>query len=159
LDSNSSSISSDPFSVCFCTNHSLDCDRSSEEVEVQRGQTFTIALVAIGQGDSMVPAVIRTQFKSAQHCHTGLAENPAVQLHGKQCQSLPYTVFSAEDYVELTVFAEGPCRDLGRAGRTIQVHLVPCPLGFCHGQTSAPARCSPEETPSPYIPVNFSARA
>ena len=130
LESNSSSISSDPFSVCFCSNHSLNCGRSTMTFRVQRGQTFIVPLVATGQGNGIIPAVIRAQFKYANLSHTGLAQNQAIQQGEKHCQPLQYTIFSAEDYVELTIFAEGPCRDLGKARRTIQVHLLPCPVGF-----------------------------
>ena len=134
--SDSSSISSVAMTVCFCKNDSLSCDQSNFTVYVQRGDIFEVPLVAIGQANGIVPAVIRTQFKFANLKHTGFGQNQAVQWSRKQCHPLTFALTSAEDYVELTVFADGLCRDIGESSRTIAVHLLECFVGFqlSHGE-------------------------
>ena len=134
--SDSSSISSVPMTVCFCKNDSLSCDQSNFTVYVQRGEIFKVPLVAVGQANGIVPAVIRTQFKLANLKHTGFGQNQAVQWSRKQCHPLTFALTSAEDYVELTIFADGLCRDIGESSRTITVHFLDCFVGFqlSHGE-------------------------
>ena len=140
--SNTSAIASDPFGICFCENRSLNCDLSTTVFNVQRGQTFSISLAATGQANGIVPTTVRAQFKETDYQHTGLAPNQASQQSGLQCQTFNYTVFSAEDFVELTMYADGPCRDLGNSSRSVQVNLLECSVGFqlsqgnciCHPQ-------------------------
>ena len=140
--SNSSSISSDPFTVCFCENQSLRCDQKVAIFHVRRGEEFSVSLAAAGQANGIVPAVVRAQFNQIDILDTALAPNQAIQQSGQHCQPFNYTVFSAKDYVELSLYADGPCRDLGNSSRTVQVHLLDCPIGLqlafgrciCHPQ-------------------------
>ena len=134
--SNSSSISSVAMTVCFCKNDSLSYDQSNFTVYVQRGEIFKVPLVAVGQANSIVPAVIRAQFKLPNLKHTGFGQNQAVQLSSKQCHPLTFALTSAEDYVELSVFADGLCKDIGESSRTIAVHFLDCFVGFqlSHGE-------------------------
>ena len=140
--SNTSIIASDPFQVCVCKNQSLSCELNTTTFNVRRGQTFSISLAATGQANGIVPTTVRAQFKETDYQHTGLAPNQAAQQSGLQCQTFNYTVFSAEDFVELTVYADGPCRDLGDSSLLVQVKLMECSVGFqlsqgnciCHPQ-------------------------
>ena len=54
---NTSTISSDPFCICPCQNNLPDCSESNITLSLCPGEThYTGSVVAIGQGNGIVPA-------------------------------------------------------------------------------------------------------
>ena len=138
-------ISSDPFQLCFCLNNT-NCSTRFVEVFARRGQKIHLHVIAVGQGNGSVPAVVRAQFPTITFSNSFLGESEEIQSAGKMCTDLQYTVFSPDNSVEFIMYADGPCRDLGDSSLTIRVHLLPCPIGF---QLSA-ATCICDSTIQPY---------
>ena len=46
------------------------------------------------------------------------------------CSQISYNLYSTEDFEELVLYPDGPCRDTGVATAIINVTLLPCPAGF-----------------------------
>ena len=129
-DDLTSVISSDPFQLCFCFENITDCSTSSVKFYVRRGQPFVVQVIALGQANGSVPTLIRAQFPSFSYPDSFLGNSAPIQESGKTCTELQYSVFSPQDSVELTVFANGPCRDIGDTSHSIRVNLLPCSIGF-----------------------------
>ena len=137
---NASIISSDPFRVCLCNNSQPDCSQRIATYNTYPGETFSVPVVAVGQSNGIVPALINTDVQP-----TGVTiDDPQhIQEADKTCTTIHYTIFSTSNDSEvfLTLFAEGPC---GVQGDTLQIEvsLSPCPEGFALSKVGA---CSCEE--------------
>ena len=57
-DNTTSSISSDPFRICPCVNHHPNCSKRNKTLSIYPGETFTVSVVAVGQRNGSVPAVV-----------------------------------------------------------------------------------------------------
>ena len=66
-----SSISSDPYRVCRCTNSEPDCSKSHHSVEIFSGQQLQLSLVGVGQRNATVPAVILSYTDPPQSTDAG----------------------------------------------------------------------------------------
>ena len=125
-----SPIASDPLQLCFCYKNKTDCNQLSTDVlYVRRGEPFQVPVIALGQANGSVPILVRAQFPSSYN-QSFLGNTEDNQRSGKTCVELQYTVFSPQDSVEVTVYADGPCRDLGKSSRSIRINFLPCPIGF-----------------------------
>ena len=127
-----SPIASDPLELCFCYNNTPSCSqKQTDTLYVRRGQPFSVSVVALGQANGSVPTIVRAQFptlNSRQNSYLGSGEG--IQESGVMCTELQYSLFSSGDSVDVTVFANGPCRDIGNSLRTMRVSFLPCHLGF-----------------------------
>ncbi len=116
-------IASGAYELCIC-HDSQECIRSMG-VELFRGQSFSLSLLAIAQGgiptSTLITAVTRTSRLSA-------LQN--VQALPKGCSNLTYHLYSADDHDQLILYPDGPCRDRGLARVTLNVTFLPCPGGF-----------------------------
>ena len=127
-DSNTSQgITSQPYGLCVCngSDRSQECARSKGFV-IHRGQTFTVPLFAIAQGDSFASTMV-----TAITSHTAslkLMQSP--QHLPPYCSNLTFNLYSTEENEKLTLYPEGPCHDTGNAKVTITLVLLPCPHGF-----------------------------
>ena len=123
-------ITSDPVQVCFCFNGYPDCSYLETDLrKVKRGESFVVSLIAVDQVGEPVIASIQSSLKFTQ---SGLGEGQLFQSVTNNCTDLKFNVFSSEPYEQLTLYADGPCKDadLSRRNITIQFLHCTCPIGF-----------------------------
>ena len=125
-----SAISSSPFKVCPCENNRPKCETSIVKRQVYPGEKITLPVVAVGQRNGAVPAVIRRYVQNSDKLGE-LQESQSVHQH---CTNLFYTIpWSAALVVEILLYVEGPCsREALKEGNFFRVslQLLPCPVGF-----------------------------
>ena len=63
--SNNSLISSDPYRVYLCKDNQQDCNQSKITREIFLGSTLLVPVVALGQRNGIVPAVIQSYRSDA----------------------------------------------------------------------------------------------
>jgi predicted outer membrane repeat protein len=125
-DTTSRTIASKPYELCFCSsNAKRDC-YDSQNIEVYRGQRFTVSLVAIDQTSSFVLTTVTAKTSSRSWVYNG----QRTQKIFKNCTNVHYQLYSTNTYEELTLYPDGPCHDVGLATAVINVTFKPCPIGF-----------------------------
>ena len=123
-------ITSDPVQVCFCFNGYPDCSYLETDLrKVKRGESFVVSLIAVDQAGEPVIASIQSSLKFTQ---SGLGEGQLFQSVTNNCTDLKFNVFSSEPYEQLTLYADGPCKDADLSRRNITIQFLPCtcPIGF-----------------------------
>ena len=130
IDNNvSSAISSEPFRVCFCDGNGVpDCEKNISVNNIVRGEIFTLSAVTVGQVNFTVPSSIKADFGNSSS--TTLNRLQRVQDTGNTCTNISYRLFSAEKFITMILFPDGPCRDTGIARREVNITFLPCPDGF-----------------------------
>ena len=123
-------MSSDPYRLCVCVDNHPDCSQSNTTREVFPGATIGIPVVALGQYDGAVPAVIQTYTSE----RTRLGPLQHTQWSNNTCTNLQYTVGptignSTWNEATLTLYTDEPCSTLGFP-LEVFVTFLPCPLGF-----------------------------
>ena len=97
---------------------------TSDTLYVRRGEPFNVSVVALGQGNGAVPIIIRAQFPPTNNS-SFLSGAQDIQESGDTCSELQYSVFSSRESVEVVVYADGPCRDIGNSSRLIAINFLP----------------------------------
>ena len=140
----SKDVSSKPYSLRVCTAKGM-------QVEVYRGQKFTVPLQAemqYGNTSTIVTAIT----SSTARLETYQTSQPLPDY----CASLSYAVYSNESHEQLVLYPDGPCRDTGTARVVIDVTLLFCPDGFSQSGESCicedrlhdyPVNCTIADTP------------
>ena len=61
-----------------------------------------------------------------------LGEGQYLQRIGSNCDNITYSITSPKQHVELVIYIEGPCKDLGISPLRVPIAFIPCncPLGF-----------------------------
>ena len=104
-------VSSYPVKLCFCNNSQLDCRYNVPTKLLKKGESFTVALVAVDQVNHTISdTTIRAYLTFAE---SGFDEGQLIQKTGDFCTDLTYSVTSTHEYEQVVVYAEGPCRDSG----------------------------------------------
>ena len=139
------SISSDPFQVCMCEDGIANCSRLSLEIIVQvyPGELLQLPVVATGQRDGVVPAVVRAYFPVSDG-NTSLAQFQDTQNVETDCTDLYYQMRSSvvNKTAMLVLYADGPC---GTDGLVLKISLqfLPCPPGFSLSSSEMICGCEP----------------
>ena len=123
-------ITSRPIQVCFCFNDYPDCSYlEPDRREVKKGQLFMVSLVAVDQVGRPVRASIQSSLKFSP---SGLSEGQLFQRVTNSCTDLTFNVFSANRIEELSLYADGPCKDAELSKRIVRIRFLPCtcPIGF-----------------------------
>ena len=123
-------LSSEAYELCLC-NYSRAYHRrkmclGSKNIVVQRGQKFTLSLIALAQGRSSIPTMISAMVP--RNSNLGALQSNQKIFSG--CSNLTYSLSSAGNQSDLALFPNGPCRDTGLARVSINVTFLPCPIGF-----------------------------
>ena len=123
------SVSSDPLRVCFCHKGKPDCQYQPPPVRVKKGEIFVVSLVAVDQTEHSVSATIRSLLKSNV---SSIGQCQLVQDATVGCTELRFNVYSPNDFEELILYADGPCKDakFSRAKVLIKFQQCTCPVGF-----------------------------
>ena len=114
-------ISSKPVRVCLCEKHEPNCSVHSYDVLVKRRDTLLLPLAAVDQVNGMVTATIHTKGFE-------LSESQATQTVGAACSNLSYHIMVPPrvDAYDVTIYADGPCDDIGISKLTINIKVVNC---------------------------------
>ena len=128
-NTNKGMISSDPVKLCFCINGTQNCSLSYYTTSAKKGERITIEIAPVDQVEHHVSTVIRSYLSSET---SGLGEGQLTQYVSNACGKVYYEVSSANDSEELTLYAEGPCKDLGISKKKVFISFLPClcPIGF-----------------------------
>ena len=139
------SISSDPFQVCLCRNRVLNCStsESDRQMQVYPGQLLKLSVVATGQRDGIVPAVVRAFFKDT-HQNVSFAPFQDTQNVLNNCTELYYQVYSSatNNSGTLVLYADGPCSTNGKL-LNIFLEFLDCPHGFSLNPSVGACECEP----------------
>ena len=134
------SVSSHPYQVCPCKDRTPSCNTSELYGEVYPGELLQIPVVAVGQKNEIVPAVIRASFIDING-NSMLAQFQDTQEVNKNCTDLYYQVHSPiVNYSDtLVLYADGPCS----TPLNISSHFLPCPPGFRLNYPDGTCGCEP----------------
>ena len=141
MQTGSSIIASDPIGVCICINGQLNCNKKLLVRKVFPGDSFDISAAVVGEGNGIVPGVVRVVFtekdslqhlESLQYSQWTIAQN---------CTNLTYTVFSRQETEQFYLTAENPglTYSFYHVPLKVNISLLSCPLGFT--LAGSPAKC------------------
>ena len=142
-------VSSDAVRVCFCEHNEYNCDINHSVIQVRKGETFQLSLVAVDQiGNSMGANIIA----SVSHL-AGVREGQTNQTTLGECTVVEYNVFSPNMYEEMALYADGPCSNKGISQRSINISFQPCDclIGFQPGDSNSTCECICDVHLSPFI--------
>ena len=124
------SIASLPTRVCFCIEGEMDCDMRTWSVQVTKGESFMVEIVAVDQIRSPVYTRI---FSSLSSADSSLDRGRRFRI-GASCTNITYSIRSPYESEEVTLYADGPCRDANPSQLKVTVTFSPCtcPVGFEH---------------------------
>ena len=138
-----SNISSDPFQICPCENNLPNCSKSNYTASrpVYPGETFQVAVVAVGQRDGTVASRVRSTINNRQYPTTNLQDDQYLQQTNNTCTKLNYTVFSQSQSVVMELSAENKqCNNNLRI--TVGLYQT-CPPGFNFSELTRSCVCQP----------------
>ena len=137
-------IASDPIGVCLCNNGEPECRNKSLYIEAFPGDSFVISAVIVGQRNGTVPGVIHAMFQDADYRLHSLDYLQYSQATNNICTNLTYTVFSRheKELVQLSVEKVDKVYDSVFTPPQLDVHLLPCPLGFNYSGVPVMCGCS-----------------
>ena len=140
-------IASDPVRICFCRNGQPDCDYNLSFIEIKRGESIDINIVAV---DHVNHTINDTTIHASLNSTVGsLGEGQETQRTYTGCTELSYDLLSPHDSEQLLLYAEGPCRDRGISQVSAVIQILPCtcPIGFARSErerTRCLCDCDPE---------------
>ena len=124
------SVTSDPLRVCFCNhNKQPDCLHQPSPIRAIKGKSFNVSLVAIDQAEHSIKATIHSLLKSNV---SSIGQCQLVQDTAVGCTELRFNVYSPNDFEELILYADGPCKDGEFSIAKVLIKFQPCtcPVGF-----------------------------
>ena len=152
---NAVNVSSAPVQLCFCTeDYQPDCSYQPHPIQIKKGEKFTVSLVAVDQvNHSVANTTIYSSLLS--HVGSGLGKGQMIQVTNDHCTELVFNVYSPNPYEELTLYAEGPCKNVGKSQSRISIIFLncTCPVGFQpkDSEGNSNCECVCDSKLSPYI--------
>ena len=121
-------LSSEPIRICACDHAIPNCDETQLQRELFPGETIHIEVIALGQKNGSVPALI--QGKVTSDSMGRIREVETAQQVDNICTNVSYTILSGEELlVEIDLYPDGPC--LSTLGNiSISLRVLSCPIGF-----------------------------
>lgn len=118
--------------ICVC-NESFGnmCGSENLTIPIMPGQKFTVAMVALGQGNSAVQGTVLSKNVNSNKQYR---LSPAIQSTSLTCTNFDYRLYVTDseihdDFVFYKLFLDGPCQSLAD-GIEIYLTIQPCPVGF-----------------------------
>ena len=124
-------ITSSPVRVCYCSkDRKVNCNHTQKTVSVKRGEAFNVSVAAVDQVNHTVDASIFITSKQKYIHHLRIGQQ--IQNTQNGCSDLALKVSSLNDTVDLIIYAEGPCQDIGISKAMLYVTFknCTCPIGF-----------------------------
>ena len=130
---NTSLISSDPTRVCFCTDNVHDCNKNEHEISLYPGQSFVVSVVTVGQRNQISPGTVFAHFTPDSaagplDASSILGESQVLQLSGKSCTNIRYTISSTLRSLSLMLRSANTFFE--NTQTQVLITLETCPLGF-----------------------------
>ena len=139
---NPPNVSSPPFQICLCPNDrdTANCSEKLTIVEVFPGQKFHVTVLAVGQCEGPVPAVLKIDMGLKSKGH--ISPSDRVQNTTLQCTPLNITAFSKDPTVDITVTANtcGGKYDVGKR-MVIRLRFKKCQLPFIMDNSTESCTC------------------
>lgn len=106
-----------------------NCSYQPAPIKVKKGEAFTISLAAVDQVNHTLDAVVHSYLDSEKG---GIGRGQMVQKTGTNCTNVTFSVISPYDRENISMYADGPCKDSSKSLRKLEVHFAPCscPVGF-----------------------------
>ena len=146
------SISSLPISVCFCNNQGQpDCNHQPPAIDVKKGETFKLSLIALDQAENPVEANITTLLSPSDGRFSEGQQTQTIQQH---CTQLSFNLFSPSNFDILTPIAvDSPCRNSRLFTTNIHINFLncTCPVGFEPSGDNVNCECVCDSALYPYI--------
>ena len=122
-------LSSQPVRLCFCHDGQQNCSYQHPGIEVKKGETFTVTLVAVDQVNHTLPNVSIHSYLLSRESSLGEGQS---QMTSKYCTDLTFSITSSNNHEQLIMYAEGPCKDAYVSQRRIEIQFLECtyPIGF-----------------------------
>ena len=136
-------ISSDPIRVCVCEDEIANCSIESINRHVFPGGIVVVPVVALGQRNGTVPALVQAEVAAGKDRRAQIARLEASQPIGNTCSSIKYTVLAGAENstVKIEVYPrDGPCPPSVR-NVSIVAEILPCPVGFEFSQSEQACVC------------------
>ena len=130
-------LSSEPIRICACDHAIPNCNKTQLQRELFPGETIHIEVIALGQRNGSVPALIQGEVTSDSI--GGIREVETVQQVDNICTNLTYTILSGEELLmEIDLYPDGPCPStLGTFPSLLGCFLVQLDLNSLHQSKSA----------------------
>ena len=123
------SVSSEPFMLCLCENRQPNCSLKAGLIRVKRGELITFSATALDQTKHSIAALVQSYLTSdSSDTNKELTGQLQTLEHG--CTDLNFRVWSPNPFEQLVVYVDGPCRDIGNASHTFEIHFFDCPDWF-----------------------------
>ena len=134
-------IASDPIGVCICDSGRPNCSKKLYIRKVFPGDSFNISAAVVGQGNGIVPGIVRAVFTELNNLHQLEPLQYSQSTMHKGCSKLTYTIFSRQEKDQLQLAAENPGLPHSTSHVPLKIHisLLSCPLGFT--LAGSPAKC------------------
>lgn len=124
-------VASHAIKVYLCLNNEPDYTFDEPIIQVERGEPFTISVVAVDQVNHPLKAIVRASLSSTL---SGLSEGQHSQEVNAVCTNLTFTVTAPDTAVGdiISLYAHGPCGDAKRFERNLLIEFkgCKCPIGF-----------------------------
>ena len=118
-------LSSEPIRICACDHAIPNCNETQLQRELFPGETTYIEVIALGQRNGSVPALIQGAVSMGH-----IRKLETAQRISNICTNVSYTILSGEELLaEIDLYPDGPCTStLGNI--SISVRVLSCPIGF-----------------------------
>ena len=115
--------------LCFCYDGQPDCSYQLETIQVNRGEPFSIELIAYDKLNNPVNANVQCSLSSSA---SSLGEGQHIQTINNVCTELNYTVFTHFRFENL-ILSIVPCpsivANLSKMHITLDI-ICSCPIRF-----------------------------
>ena len=145
-------MSSYPVQVCLCVNGQQNCSYNIQGyTEVIKGYYFNMSVVAVDHVYHPVNATIEGHLNSTR---SSLLTGQATQIPSI-CTNVTFQIISSRPSEELTLFADGPCKDAELSKVKVRINFLPCscPIGFTPSNAfnGVLCLCTCDSQISPYV--------
>ena len=126
LPKTQSSLSSAPLGACICINNSyIDCTQRVLHKKVYPGKTITLSLVTVGMCGGISPGLIVTKGTGVN-----VKLDEADQITDSHCKNFTYQIKDTTTFNKGKITIETSGSVQFRSILTINITLLPCPLGL-----------------------------
>ena len=125
-------ISSDAVRICYCDTQGVYCNHTHPTIEVRKGETFSISVVAVDQTQTPLRATVMSSLSTRNGFIGRISEGQQSQQVSSRCTELTFNVYSFNNSATLQLYAEGPCGNQGISLQEVNITFLPCvpPVGF-----------------------------
>ena len=129
--SKTSTISSDPTEVCFCSSSRTECEVKTQHKSVFAGQRFDVSVLAVDQANEAIPAIF----------HADLNIENRSYIISNHCTMKEYTFTSANYVNQIRLYPSSVSGETVEL--TVNIFFKDCPPAFQLLNSSGICECDP----------------